>query len=91
LAEKVFDRLKSYKLTAKTITLKVKYANFQQVTRSQTSTEVLSDLASMQAMLPDLLSRTNAGQQAVRLVGVTASGFIHAEEEHDQQLDFYLE
>ncbi len=91
LAEKVFDRLQALELAGKTVTLKVKYADFQQVTRAQSYSEAIEDLASLQAILPELLTRTEAGNKAVRLVGVTVSGFIIAAESiAEQQLDFDL-
>ncbi len=94
LAEIVFERLKSNQLEARTLTVKVKYANFQQVTRAQSSSEVLASLDDFKALLPELLSRTDAGKQAVRLVGVTAGGFVRetdVEAVEEIQLGFSLE
>lgn len=76
LAEIVFERLQKLQLEARTLTVKVKYANFQQVTRAQSVAEALVELEDFKALLPELLSRTEAGKQAVRLVGVTAGGFV---------------
>jgi DNA polymerase-4 len=91
LAEKVFQHMDAKELQARTLTLKVKYANFQQVTRSLSRTEPIKDLANMQTMLIELLSRTETGPQAVRLVGVTASGFMqNSDLELEQQLEFDL-
>jgi DNA polymerase-4 len=95
LAEIVFERLQTLKLEARTLTVKVKYANFQQVTRVKSSAEVLTTLDDFKVLLPELLSRTGAGKQAVRLVGVTASGFgrdsdIDDEGVKELQLDFPL-
>ncbi|MDX8391203.1 MAG: hypothetical protein R8K53_01350, partial [Mariprofundaceae bacterium] len=87
LAEKVFDRLQHQQLLAKTIGLKVKYANFKQVTRSFTQTDALTNAASVKPILKRLLNRTDAGRQAVRLVGVTASGFEQQGGEKDAALD----
>ncbi|NQZ54471.1 MAG: DNA polymerase IV [Piscirickettsiaceae bacterium] len=90
LAEHVVESLKKYQLTGKTLTLKVKYSNFEQVTRSQTVEEDL-DLTAIKTLLPILLERTNAGQQAIRLVGVTVSGFEQKEvEKINPQLDLGL-
>lgn len=90
LAEKVLGNLQRHQLRGRTLTLKIKYANFQQVTRSHTSEEVL-DLQKIIALIPDLLAKTNAGKQAVRLVGLTVSGFDKAEVEKTQaQLDLQL-
>jgi len=74
LSEQVWETLQSQKLTAKTLTLKVKYANFTQVTRSITHDSAL-DLMTIKSLLPRLLNRTEAGGIAVRLIGVSVSGF----------------
>lgn len=77
LAELVLSKLVEQKLQAKTITLKVKYANFQQVTRAQ-SVGVVLDKAAIQQWIPQLLNRTEAGKKAIRLVGLSLSGFEKA-------------
>jgi DNA polymerase-4 len=91
LAEIVFDRLQTLQLEARTLTVKVKYANFQQVTRAQSSSDAFATLDEFKMLLPELLARTDAGKQAVRLVGVTASGFVWDSGEEELQLDFPLE
>lgn len=94
LAESVFERLQTLQLEARTLTIKVKYANFQQLTRAQSSSEVLATLDDFKVLLPELLARTDAGKQAVRLVGVTASGFVRGsdvENSEELQLGFSLE
>jgi len=73
LAQKVFDNLDSQQFMAKTITLKIKYANFKTVTRSYTDSKTHVHLSQTPTLLADLLSRTDAGQQGVRLVGISAS------------------
>lgn len=74
LAEQVLSSLKTQKLEARTLTLKVKYANFKQVTRAYTAEETL-DLATIKHTLPMLMAKTDAGKSAVRLVGLSLSGF----------------
>jgi DNA polymerase IV len=73
LANQVLSKLTEQKLQAKTITLKVKYANFQQVTRAQ-SVEAVLDRASVIQWIPQLLKRTQAGGKPIRLVGLSLSG-----------------
>ena len=93
LATVVFERLQTLELEARTLTVKVKYANFQQVTRALSSPDVLATLDDFKALLPELLSRTDAGKQAVRLVGVTASGFVRESDDligEELQLGFSL-
>lgn len=90
LAEQVWSTLQNHKLQARTVTLKVKYANFEQVTRSLTDEEVLT-LQSIKRFIPELLTKTDAGLQAVRLIGVTVSGFDTQQVQVDTtQLDLKL-
>ena len=74
LTQQVFDNLDAQQFIAKTITLKIKYANFKSITRSYSDTKNFIQLSQMPTLLADLLSRTDAGQQGVRLVGISASG-----------------
>jgi DNA polymerase IV len=74
LAEQVINNLEKQKLQARTLTVKVKYANFKQVTRAHTHEENL-DLNVIKELLPNLLAKTEAGKSPVRLVGLSLSGF----------------
>lgn len=76
LAEKVLAQIQQKNIKPKTITLKIKYANFKQITRSWSGDGVCEDLSGMQARLRELLKRTDAGREPVRLVGVSCSGFV---------------
>lgn len=73
LAEQLLIKLSEQELQAKTMTLKVKYANFQQVTRAQSVNNVL-EINAVKRWIPQLLKRTKAGEQAIRLVGLSLSG-----------------
>lgn len=95
LTQMVFENLGSQQFIAKTITLKIKYANFKTVTRSYTDTKNFIELSQMPSLLADLLSRTDAGQQGIRLVGISASGLqsansIEATAGQTNQLEFDL-
>lgn len=74
LAERVLTLSSQHKKQAKTVTVKVKYANFQQVTRAYTH-ETQLNLDILGQVIPLLLERTEVGIQSVRLVGVSLSGF----------------
>ena len=76
LAREVMASVQRKKLQGYTLTLKVKYQDFQQITRSQTVTRPLLTFDDVQALLPELLRRTEAGQRKVRLLGVTVSNFV---------------
>jgi len=66
--------LTSRKLSGRTVTLKVKYADFTQITRSRTLDHPLTGLHEMLRLLSGLLQKTEAGARPVRLLGVTVSG-----------------
>jgi DNA polymerase IV len=88
VAEQVLDSLNKQALQAKTLTIKVKYANFQQVTRAQ-SVEYSLGTRTLQQLIPQLLIRTEAGKKPVRLVGLSLSGLEKVKPENSQpQLDF---
>lgn len=78
LAELVLSKLAEQKLQAKTITVKVKYADFQQVTRAQ-SVEAVLDMPAVKQWIPQLLQRTEAGEKPIRLVGLSLSGLEKAD------------
>ncbi len=65
----LFDK----KITAQTITLKVKYADFQLITRSHTIEKPTLSANKIFETVKELLSKTEAGQRKVRLLGVSTS------------------
>lgn len=88
-ARKVVELLHDKSLAARTLTVKVKYDNFQQVTRSVSLEEAFQRYDEIQSLLPELLARTEAGARRVRLLGISVSGLqpaaVRVEEE---QLDW---
>ncbi len=88
LAEKVSLQLNAQELMPKTITLKVKYDDFKQVTRSFTRQQPFTNLSDIEVQIPKLLQQTEAGQRAVRLIGLTTSNFDQGED--DQHLSEQL-
>ena len=90
LAELVLAKLAEEELQSKTITIKVKYANFQQVTRAQ-SVEAVFDIATVRQWIPQLLKRTEAVKKAIRLVGLSLSSLEKVRPEKEQsQLDLLV-
>jgi len=73
LTERVETSLQSKKMSAKTVTLKVKYADFTLNTRSRTVQEALASKAEISGVLPGLLKKTEVGQRPIRLIGVSVS------------------
>ena len=62
----------------RTVTVKVKYADFRQVTRSRSGTEPIGSLQELQAASLDLLRPLFPPPRGVRLLGVTVSGLAEA-------------
>lgn len=65
----------------RTLTLKVKYADFQIVTRSKTTDHDISDAAEMLRMATPLLADTEALERKVRLLGLGVSNLRREREE----------
>jgi DNA polymerase-4 len=74
LADEVMEGLHLRALMARTLSVKVKFADFTLVTRSVTPGEALRHREQVVPWLPLLLARTDAGSRPVRLLGVTVSG-----------------
>ena len=74
LAVMVAKRLRRYQLQGKTITLKVKYHDFKQVTRSSTIKHHSADSKRIYEEVIRLLQKTDAGEKPLRLLGISVSG-----------------
>jgi DNA polymerase-4 len=88
LAGEVAATLAEHQRVGYTLTVKVKYANFEQVTRRQTVAYPLQTVADLQPLLPVLLARTDAGRRPVRLLGVIVSNLEEATAAPQGKLDF---
>ena len=76
LAAIVTNRLQQYELKGKTITLKIRYSDFKQLTRSQTLPTAVSDQETIAATILQLLLKTDILEAKIRLLGVGVSNFI---------------
>ncbi len=73
LSIKVARRMRHKGLKGKTVTLKVKYFDFVQITRSTTLPEFIDDGLKIYSIACRLLKKTEIAQKAVRLLGVSLS------------------
>ena len=76
LSQRVTHSMKSKSVVGRTITLKVKYSDFTQVTRGQTLAQPVRGLDELKDILPVLLQKTEVGVRPIRLIGVTVSNLI---------------
>lgn len=73
----------------RTLTLKVKYADFQHVTRSKTLDREIAAAAEMMSLAGDLLDSTDFAARKVRLLGLGVSN-LRREREQEQRAVFFL-
>lgn len=73
LAARVIQRLQELGLYARTLTVKVKFGNFRQCTRSRTRDPGFARLDDAVGVLPELLQAADIEGRTVRLLGVTVS------------------
>jgi DNA polymerase-4 len=73
LSNKVARRMRRGGVSGRTITLKVKYSNFVQITRSTTLPEYTDDGLTIYSASCDLLQKTETGKRSVRLLGISVS------------------
>jgi len=74
LAKRTASSLEAKSLVARTVTLKVRYADFTTVTRSHTEEPATRDAVQLTERALMLLERTDAGKRSVRLLGVGVHG-----------------
>lgn len=79
LCHQVAGRLRRHGLRGKTLTLKVKYHDFKQITRSTTLRTPTDDQKGLYRQVLDLLPKTEAGSKPIRLLGISVSQFERAE------------
>jgi len=73
LAEKIAESMGSLNASGKTITLKVRYKNFETVTRSITLHHFTNSSNEIAEVAQKLLIDTEAGSREVRLLGISVS------------------
>ncbi len=73
LAEKISGSMKKMNAAGKTITLKVRFKNFETITRSQTLYHFTSNGREIATIAKNLLIETAVGEREVRLLGISVS------------------
>lgn len=73
LAGKIADSMASLNASGKTITLKVRYKNFETVTRSHSLQHFTNSTGEITDVARNLLADTEAGTREVRLLGISVS------------------
>jgi DNA polymerase-4 len=76
LTVKLYERVKKYNIKGKTVTLKVKYHDFVQITRSNTLWCYIQNERMIFSAAHRLFSKTEIGSKKVRLIGVSLSQLL---------------
>ena len=86
-AEDLVKRLEKSGFKGRTLSLKVKYSSFEQVTRSKTILQEISGLDSIMKIAEELLLQVEL-KESIRLLGLTVSNKVDFSEPQQLTLDF---
>ena len=94
LSQTVANRVQSYQLKGRTITLKIKYSDFRQITRNYSVSEPINDFTTISEAAKNLLLTTDPEDKRIRLLGVTLSNFgeiapKHKSPDNPEQLELF--
>lgn len=90
LLRQALARLREKQLFAYTLTIKIKYQNFVQITRGRTLQHAVMEGHDVSLLLSELLKSTEVGDKKVRLLGVTLSNLQpHKCTDRYRQLDIF--
>ncbi len=88
ITEKVFDYMKKTENFGRTISLKVKTADFQVLTRSKTFNSEVNSLDKVKKIVKELIVDNYDDFESVRLLGVTVSNLSKEHNQEGVQLEF---
>jgi DNA polymerase-4 len=81
----VWKRCEEKQKSGKTVTVKLRFADFSTITRSTTSNKAFSK-SEIESVVPDLLPNQDIQDQGIRLLGVTLSNFKEKDPPFARQL-----
>lgn len=90
LAQTISEGMKKINAAGKTITLKIRYKNFDTITRSFSLPNYTNRYSDIAEISRKLLLETEAGNRKVRLVGITLSNLNLNEKDFYEQLELPL-
>ena len=90
LIEKVWHHCESTGARGQTARLKVKFSDFELITRSR-SVAVIDSASDLSSLALELLKQLMPPKKAIRLLGISVSGFTDPEPEDEDQLSLMLD
>lgn len=91
LASKVAESMNKKNAAGKTVTLKVRYDDFETLTRSTSYSHYINEAHDISETAKQLLKQTAVGERKVRLLGITLSNLNLSERGHFKQLEIPFE
>lgn len=91
LAGKVSNNMEKKNAAGQTVTLKVRYDDFETITRSTSFSHYIDSPGDIAETAISLLEETEVGERKVRLLGITLSNLNLNEKEHFKQLEIPFE
>jgi len=88
LAQQISEGMRKIPTEGKTITLKVRYENFDTLTRSLSLSHHTNKAKEISDIAKVLLEQTEAGKRPIRLLGISLSNLNLLEKEYYKQLEF---
>lgn len=79
LCDKLEKRLSGKSKEGRTVTIKIKFSDFSQITRSKTANFYISTADDILALVLELFSKVDTEEKRVRLLGVALSNFYDAD------------
>jgi DNA polymerase-4 len=90
LEKELMERLDHAETTGRTITLKIKFSDFRQITRSRTLQNYIHDFDTLHREVTSVRKSLNLEGERIRLIGITVSNLI-TEDCADSQLHLFGE
>ena len=90
LIEKVWRHCEITGARGRTATLKVKFSDFELITRSR-SVAVIDTASDLSSLALQLLKQLMPPRKTIRLLGISVSGFTDLEPEDEDQLPLMLD
>lgn len=88
IAKKLIARCKNAETYGKTLTIKIKYSDFKQITKSKTLNYTIKDIETILSLTDELFNDTDLSYKPIRLIGMSVSNLDNKIKENAFQLSF---
>ena len=88
LEKEMIERLENAGASGRTITIKIKFADFRQITRSKTLQGYIRDFRTLHREVTSIRNSLQLKGTAIRLMGITISN-LESEESEERQLHLF--